>query len=76
MLISLCHIPSAERLVCVVICGKELKESLNNTSILNKDISKFIHTGFLYFFLLIVSKAISNFHYQNFHQIKEKRKIF
>ena len=49
MLISLCHIPSAERLVCVVICGKELKESLNNTSILNKDISKFILTSFFNF---------------------------
>lgn len=42
LLISLCHVPASERLICVILSGREIKEELDTLSILNKAISKYV----------------------------------
>lgn len=40
LLLGLCYLPNLERLVCVVMCGKDLKDDVTNLSILDNVISK------------------------------------
>ncbi|XP_057312361.1 synaptotagmin-2-like [Hydractinia symbiolongicarpus] len=47
LLVSLCHLPLVERLICVVMSGKELQEDKKNTSILNNRINPYVKISLL-----------------------------
>ncbi|XP_004211678.1 synaptotagmin-2 [Hydra vulgaris] len=47
LLVSLCHIPSTERLTCVVISGKNFTGDANSASILNKAINPYLDISLL-----------------------------